>query len=208
MSEAVFILDGYCDLKPSIMFRLVAATRRNMAMMRDTGEGLTREELEDLQHTDPDLYNKWRTCFSIVFSALYDTWTVEVIEQEFPWYIDMRSLIGNWPNSNPVGIGNSKSGIDDSMLGVRKASLSSAPGSDKDEFDDIMDTEDEGSHELPSIAARLAADEEELNAPLSIPAALQDDNEAVNLPQKCKNMAGTDNAEVSSSRDYPTLLKN
>lgn len=38
---------------------LLKETRKHIKTMRDTGEGLTKEELEGLKDTDPDLYNKW-----------------------------------------------------------------------------------------------------------------------------------------------------
>lgn len=41
------------------LYSLVRDTRKHMSTMCDTGEGLTKQELEELEIPDPELYNKW-----------------------------------------------------------------------------------------------------------------------------------------------------
>ncbi|KZT63660.1 hypothetical protein DAEQUDRAFT_101000 [Daedalea quercina L-15889] len=140
-----------------------------MAAMRDTGAGLTREELEEYQTTDPELYNKW-----------------QAIQVDFPWYMDLRTLIGNRPNSNPVGLGNSKSDVDDAVLagGPSASDTESIIAVDEGVDLDTTQVEEETTRARP--ISDVLDDDDELYMRSPTPSILQADKEVTSTVGKRK----------------------
>ncbi|KAH9925508.1 uncharacterized protein B0H18DRAFT_955038 [Fomitopsis serialis] len=181
---------------------LIRETRKHMAMMCDTGEGLTSQELEELQVTDPDLYNKW------LYSPRVQS---EVIKAEFPWYRELRDLIGNRLNSNPVGLGNSRSDVDVSVLSNGPQATSDTESEDADVVDltvDVAATTDE-----PNTAQHTADvhyspfhDNDELYATSSTPPMLRDEGtesaeEGAAAPEPAKHKRKMPSTELSDGEE-------
>ena len=180
-----------------------------MDTMGETGEGLTREELEGLQVTNRELYNKWGTsifefCTMEEQSMMYGV--KAVIKDEFPWYTEVRDLIGNRPNTKPVGIGNSKSPVDMSILSARHVRRDSE--SDSDCIDDGQDDVDFASHGGSTAVHSGAASALQAHTPLF------DDDEALYAPSPAPSIFNDDGvtnnhdlpAEATPSRKHKSLV--
>ncbi|KAJ7033975.1 hypothetical protein C8F04DRAFT_1260471 [Mycena alexandri] len=75
---------------------LVAKTRENITMMGQTGAGVASA---DEISPGTGFANKW-----------------DIIKDESPWHFQMRALVADRPNLQPVGLGNNASGFDVELL--------------------------------------------------------------------------------------------
>ncbi|TFY76755.1 hypothetical protein EWM64_g7256 [Hericium alpestre] len=74
---------------------MVDTTTAYMAELGETGSGLSKEDLIQ----DPDIANRRAA-----------------INEECPWYEDMHALIAEHPNRVPIGLGNSTTAVDESVM--------------------------------------------------------------------------------------------
>ncbi|KAH6887386.1 hypothetical protein BKA70DRAFT_1122229, partial [Coprinopsis sp. MPI-PUGE-AT-0042] len=108
-----------------------SAVRKYCDEMGKTGEGLRSGEEIDKER-NISLFNKW-----------------EKIKKDCPWFFEMRDLVGERPNRNPVGIGNSTSEIDVEALegGEEGGEEGDGPGDSEDDEDAIPQNDADTSSE-------------------------------------------------------------
>lgn len=135
----------------------------------------------------------------------------EVIQADFPWYIELRDLIGNRPNSNPVSLGNSQTEVDLSVLATGRRSL--APDQLEDEDEPVVsgvinldEPDGDGSQLITDDTSRhsrsisLFDEDEAQYAPSPPPEGLEDDT-TLEVGQKKRKSAPT-----SGDDDVPVTV--
>ncbi|KAF8189655.1 hypothetical protein BJ912DRAFT_966029 [Pholiota molesta] len=101
--------------------RMASIAREHIATLGQTGEGIRTVEDVDMSRNN-EFTNKWS----------------EIIA-ECPWFLQMRDLIAQRPNIIPVGIGNSSSDIDFSVLQDTSISNDTETEATSDGYDILND---------------------------------------------------------------------
>ncbi|EIN04728.1 hypothetical protein PUNSTDRAFT_138373 [Punctularia strigosozonata HHB-11173 SS5] len=108
--------------------KLIKATKQYKEELGSTGEGIQHSSDID-EDAKNEFVNKWLA-----------------IKSKFPWFFEIRNLIAERPNVTPVGIGNSSSEFDLSVLG-QSDSEPTIPGELSDDEPAIEKTDDENHDE-------------------------------------------------------------
>ncbi|KAE9384312.1 hypothetical protein BT96DRAFT_1008206 [Gymnopus androsaceus JB14] len=137
-------------------------------------------------------------------NAFTNLWAKE--REKCPWYFEMRNLIGDRPNAKPVGIGNSQSAIDLTVLDVSHEENGPAEGEELDEFD-----EDSGEPLEPVHKSAPTTDNED---PYNFNKYLQDsdhdeNNDSEFHPKSLPDNISSDNSKFQKSlpsRNTPSIV--
>ncbi|KLO05017.1 hypothetical protein SCHPADRAFT_933820 [Schizopora paradoxa] len=140
--------------------KLVRETQTYKQQMGTTGEGIQADQVQE----GSKLENLWQD-----------------ILQEFPYFAEMRELVGSRPNLNPVGIGNLATDIDATVLGVNAdgpavdadAAASESDDEAKDDNGNTnLDNKSDSDNEEPVLGGAHAATH---GSATGIAAKLEDD---------------------------------
>lgn len=139
-----------------------------------------------------------------------------VIKDEFPWYTKIHNLIGNCPNVKPVGIGNSKSSVDLSILSTGHQQASSKSDSNLvKELGDAAEVSCTGSLSMavhgditdaPQPHTSLLDDDKVMYAPSPVPLILDGDNHPDMANLSCKRKSSPDSGANQELADEPNTL--
>ncbi|KAJ7437480.1 hypothetical protein B0H11DRAFT_2255356 [Mycena galericulata] len=116
-------LEAWRDKIKNRVKALIKRCREHITTMGETGAGMTTED-DILPGTE--LTTKW-----------------DLIEDDSPWFFNVRTLIASRPNLQPVGLGNADTDIDTSIL------LRTQDDDTSSIFDDTPDLPDQLSSEGP-----------------------------------------------------------
>lgn len=135
------------------------------AQLGETEAGIQRREDVDITQ-DNDFVNKWSAYLSLYMKAVAHSCDlfVEEIEAECPWYLEMRDLIAECPNTNPVGLGNSDTPINLDVVSTNAESTATTPKTsdlEVSEMDYVFSSDEE--HQLTEGAEGPADSEEEVS---------------------------------------------
>ncbi|KLO06215.1 hypothetical protein SCHPADRAFT_946284 [Schizopora paradoxa] len=173
--------------------KLVRETQTYKQQMGTTGEGIQADQIQE----GSKLENLWQD-----------------ILQEFPYFAEMRELVGSRPNLNPVGIGNLATDIDATVLGVNAngpavdadAAASESDGEAKDDNGDTnLDNKSNSDNEEPALGGAHAA----THGPATgVAAKLEDDaNALMSEDEKDEKDKGTgSNLKASHKRNLSEIL--
>lgn len=143
-------------------------TLNAMKEMGETGAGLTSA---DQISAGTELANKWGRLFILYTFYLMTKLTTlcqALISKDIPWFFEMKELIGERPNMIPVGIGNSGSDPDLTVL--------DGAGEDSDGAHEPLSVRGDPALSTLSVPhKRVLADDsdDESDAPTNMPKALQ-----------------------------------
>ncbi|KAF8158711.1 hypothetical protein BJ912DRAFT_866509, partial [Pholiota molesta] len=142
---------------------LVKSCRGYTEEMGETGAGITREDEIDMSLTN-SFTTKWG-----------------IIQQTFPWYWVLKSLISERPNISPVGLGNNSSGFDVDMLSQEQTPQ--PVDTDEDSASESIENADADQHSDNDVKPELDKPKQGRKCTAAKPAT----STTVPVPKKVKN---------------------
>ncbi|KAH8115354.1 hypothetical protein DFH11DRAFT_1877111 [Phellopilus nigrolimitatus] len=152
------------------MKRLTELTKRYTQELGETGAGINSAQEIDMSQNN-SFTNKW-----------------EQISKSFPFFFEWRNLIGERPNTNPVGLGNSSTDVDLSVLSRGDGDPKTEDTDAVDFFDDLSELGDSvTASEVTRTSAKRKASKSDIDIkPSTTPGAAERTAKATAATKKAK----------------------